>query len=257
MIQKVSNALLDPIKNRLEIQSLVLQLCNYSMNPNCSSCISDAVMLLSKWLKDNGITNDYFNKAIKGKYELKKINLFIQVYNSDNSERQKELEICLEINKSLHINSVPYFNVIEIKERLTFKEVFELTKNYPDHINIISNSDIYFDETILACRYLQNNECFALSRWDYSGSKAILLNRKDAQDVWAFNGSVNCNGGNYNLGIPGCDNRLAMELKESGYNVLNPSKSIHCIHLHNTNYRTYTPQTARVEEPYHFILPHY
>jgi hypothetical protein len=257
MINRVNSALIDPIKNRYELKELVFELCNYSMNLNCGQCINEAVMLLGNWLKLQGQDNDYKSRAFKGEYTLKQINLFVQVYDCGDAERQKELDTCLKNNKALNINGVPYFNVIEIKERLTFKELFKLTEQYPDRINIIANSDIYFNETILKCRWLQGKECFALSRWDVYGNTATLFDRKDSQDVWVFNGAVTENIGNYYLGIPGCDNKIMWELKAVGYSVSNPAKTIHALHLHNTNFRTYDYKTERVPQPYHFIKPHY
>lgn len=256
MIEIVNKALQNPIQNRQLLKTLSFELCNYSMNLNCGACISEAVMLLSNWLREQGQDNNYKSRALKGEFELKQINLFVQVYECGDEERQKELDTCLNINKSLNINGVPYFNVIELKDRLTFKQMFELTQEYPNHINIIANSDIYFDETILAVRWMQPKDCYALSRWDYFNGTAKLFNRKDSQDVWVFNGSVSPTIGDYYLGIPGCDNKIAWELKQLGFHVTNPSKSIHSIHLHNTQYRTYNQQTKRVPEPYHFIHPH-
>lgn len=256
MLEQVTAALQDPIKNRFAIKSLVFELCKYTMNLNCGACISEAVMLLGNWLKLNGHDNNYKSRALQGEFELKQINLFVQVYKSDNPKRQKELDYCLKVNKELNINSVPYFNVIEINERLTFNEMFKLTQQYPKHINIIANSDIYFDETILNTRWINERECYALSRWDYSNGSAVLFNRKDSQDVWVFNGSVHENIGHYNLGVAGCDNKLAFELKQSGYKVLNPSKTIHAIHLHESNHRTYLAKD-RLVEPFHFIMPHF
>ena len=81
------------------------------------------------------------------------------------------------------------------------------------------------------------------------------FDRKDSQDVWVFNGLVKANIGDYYLGIAGCDNKLAFELKTARYTVLNPSKTIHAIHLHSSNYRTYDPKKT-VPQPYHFIFPH-
>lgn len=258
MIQEVTEVLNNPINNRGKLKHLAWELCKYPMNLNCSSCITEAIMSLSKWLKAQGVQNDFFKRATSGEYELKKLNLFVQVYKSDNLARQKELDTCLKINKNLSSNGVKWFNVIEINERLTFRQMFELIKKYPNDINIISNSDIYFDDTILACRFINKNEVLALSRWDYNnGNMAILFNRKDSQDVWVFNGEVNCNGGDYQLGTRGCDNKIAWELKQAGYNVLNPAKSIHAIHLHNSNHRTYTSNSPAVPEPYYFIHPHY
>lgn len=256
--QAVIKALENPIQNIKDIQSLSLKLCNHAVNINCQQCVNDSVSHLSRWLKDQGIQNDYFRRAASGEYSLKKINLFVQVYKAYNEERQKELDTCLEINKSLNVNGIPYFNAIEIKERLTFSELFKLTKDYPDDINIIANSDIFFNETILLSRFIQPNCCYALSRWDYKPSNmCILFNRKDSQDVWIFNGAVNLEIGNYTAGVPGCDNKLAWELKQSGYLVSNPAKSIHAIHLHNTEFRTYNANSFRLQEPFHFLFPHY
>lgn len=254
MIKKVTEALQNPVANRHILKQLVLELCNYHMNMNCGACISEAVMLLGNWLKKEGIFNDYKSRALSGEFELKRINLFVQVYKAEDSRRQIELDTCLKINKSLNINGVPCFNVIEINERLTFKEMFKLF--IPNEINIIANSDIYFDETILNVRWIQGRECYALSRWDYKGNKAVLFNRKDSQDVWVFNGEVTENIGNFNLGVAGCDNKIAYELAQCKYQVSNPSKTIHAIHLHESNYRTYNVAN-RLHEPFLFIKPHF
>lgn len=254
MINKVTTALQNPIVNRYALKQLALELCNYNMNMNCGACITEAVMLLGNWLREQGINNNYKSRAISGEFELKRINLFIQVYESGNAKRQKELDTCLEINKSLNINGVPYFNIIEVKERLTFNQMFKLF--IPNEINIIANSDIYFDETILNVRWIGINECYALSRWDYQNERAVLFNRKDSQDVWVFNGEVTENIGNYNLGVAGCDNKIAYELAQCKYQVSNPSKTIHAIHLHESNYRTYHVKD-RLHEPFLFIKPHF
>jgi len=256
-INEVQNILTNPVANRLAMKVYVKELCNYNMNLHCGQCINESVILLSNWLKEQGVNNDYKSLALQNKYELKKINLFVQVYDCENTQRKKELDTCLKINKDLNINGVVYLNVIEIKEKLKFSELFNMTKGYPNDINIIANSDIYFNETILESRFIKSNEAWALTRWDYSKNIAKLFYRKDSQDVWVFNGVANVNGGDYYVGTPGCDNRLAFEIKNSGYDLINPSKRIHAIHLHETNYRTYDKFTKAVEEPYHFIFPHY
>lgn len=68
--------------------------------------------------------------------------------------------------------------------------MFELSKEYPNDINIFANSDIYFDETILHARYMDKNTCWALSRWDDLNDKCVLFDRKDSQDAWVFVGEV-------------------------------------------------------------------
>lgn len=212
-------------------------------------------MLLSNWVKKNNIqleSQSYFTKAVNGEYELKPLHLIVQVYDCNDAERQKELDSCLAQNKERK----HFADITEVTERLTFKELFKLCKK--DSINVIANSDIYFDETILFARFMNEQVCYALSRWDYIGEgKAVLFDRKDSQDAWIFNGIPNVIGGEFQLGHRGCDNRIAHDIKHSGYNVLNPSKTIHAIHLHLTGLRTYTQETPAIPQPYYFINPHF
>jgi hypothetical protein len=257
LINRVQDVLENPKGNLNELNELSKKLCNNSVNITCSSCITDAVILLTRWLKENNTEAraNYLSKAMNGEYELKQINLFVQVYDYGNPDRQSELDSCLRINKG----SGYFKKVIELKDRPTYQQLFHLTKSYPDDINIIANSDIFFDETILMTKFMDADDCYALSRWDYSsGNLSVLFDRNDSQDAWVFSGSVtkvvNCD---FTMGVPGCDNRIAHCIKSAGYKVLNPSKTIHAIHLHETNLRTYDHTTQRVPEPYHFIKPHY
>ena len=256
IINRVQNVLSNPKGMIKDLFELCKTLCNHTVNVNCSSCVTEGVMLLTNWVKENNIkieAQKYFVKAVNGEYEFKPINLFFQSYNCGNEERQNELDACCRINhKSKH-----FHKVFSLTDRLTYQQLFVLTQEYPDCINVIANSDIYFDETILYARFMGENDCYALSRWDYLESGvAVLFDRKDSQDVWIFNGAAkNIHNCNFNLGTPGCDNRIAYEIKQAGYNVLNPSKTIHAIHLHNSQLRTYDNKD-RISEPYHFIFPH-
>lgn len=206
----------------------------------CSSCKHDAYTILKHWLKNQ----DVF-KA--------KINLFTSYYKDTNEKRQTELDFCLNYNR----NSMIFDNVIVVEDkRPTFKDLFELTKQYPNDINVITNSDIFFTESIFQCKLLQPNQCFALSRWDYQQGGTIKhFDAKDAQDTWVFNGVANVNGGDFFMGIPGCDNRIAYEIKNSGYNISNPSKSIKSVHLHLSEVRNYNRNIHKVEQPYLMLPP--
>lgn len=256
LVTRVQEVLKDPKKNITELFNLCKELCNHTVNVNCSSCVTDGVLRLTNWIKQNNLSieyQQYFKLAVNGEYDFKPLNLFVQVYDCGNEERQKELDACYRLN-----HKFKYFHkVFTITERLTYRELFELTKEYDDCINVIANSDIFFDETILYSRFIQPDECYALSRWDYRpDGVAVLFDRKDSQDAWVFNGAVkHTHHSDFYLGTAGCDNRIAWELKAAGYKVLNPSKLIHAIHLHNSEYRTYSV-TNKVPEPYYFIVPH-
>lgn len=259
-ISRVKEALSKPkssLNKLYELRDLAKELCNYSMNINCGDCINEAIFLLTNWVKQNNIDLDITAQrqaALANEYYLKPINLFVQVYKSANEERQKELDECYRINHSSKLFS----KVFTLTERLSFRQMFELTKEHKDSINVFANSDIYFDETILHARFMNENDAWALSRWDvrYDGT-AVLFGRKDSQDVWVFNGEVKrLSFADFNFGVAGCDNRIAYEIKQAGYRLLNPSKTVHAFHLHNTNFRTYNPND-KVPQPYHFISPHH
>ena len=136
--------------------------------------------------------------------------------------------------------------------RAMFEKINQLTG--PDDINIICNSDIFFDDTILiAAQRLKHREVFALSRWDYINSQQIkLFDRADSQDTWIWKGYMQNVIGNFTLGKRGCDNRIAYEFKDAGYKVSNPSKTIKTYHVHNSNIRNYS-HTDVVHGPYHQV----
>ena len=135
--------------------------------------------------------------------------------------------------------------------------MFDITRQNPNDINIISNTDIFFDSSINEVKKISNNEAWALTRWNYLGdNRAEFFNRHDSQDVWIFRGGARKDlDGNYPMGKPGCDNRLAFELKRAGYLVRNPSLSIRCFHYHISEVRTFD-WNDKVAEPYLYLTPH-
>jgi hypothetical protein len=166
------------------------------------------------------------------------INVFVNYYEDGNNNRNQELLKCINNN----INNFLFnFVMLESKNRLTYNDFFRFINIYScdNDINVISNLDIYFDETIYLMNNIRKNELYALCRWEELGENNIKFsNRPDSQDVWAFRGYVNIDC-NFCLGYAGCDNRVAKVFADNGWKVLNPSKSIRTIHVHNSNVRNY------------------
>lgn len=160
-------------------------------------------------------------------------------FTSSTHQRNNELFECKDRNR---------FLTSELTSLRNFGQLFDLCKT--DKINIVANSDIYFDETIYLAENIKPSEVYCLSRYD----KGVLFDRRDSQDVWIFRGLPTFRP-DFEMGKPGCDNRLAALFLENNYVVLNPSKTIKCHHLHESGVRTYTP-LDRVCGPYHFIAPH-
>lgn len=200
--------------------------------------------------------------------------LFINWYEEKNPKRAKELFTCLqkniantEIDFIVNISSTPINQkgVIDApyKDRLTFSDFFHCINKTikEDDISIIANLDIFFDDTLLLAKAIKKNQCYALSRWeinpDGSRGEKQIQTRGDSQDVWIFKGHIKGIEGDFPLGKLGCDNRIAYEIKEAGYEVLNPSRTIKPWHLHNSGVRNYsTIHRDKVSPPYHRIIPH-
>lgn len=173
------------------------------------------------------------------------------------SARQEELKTCWRINDEL------FDEVTTPVGRPTFAELFSLCK--PDRINVIANSDIYFDATI----HLANpspSQVYALSRWDVLDDGAsVLWDHPDSQDVWIVNGGPHSVPARFLMGVAGCDNALAFILQSEGYIVINPSKTIKAHHLHLVQWRSYLmdptgkarggDKIERVSPPYAMIKP--
>jgi hypothetical protein len=188
------------------------------------------------------------------------VNLFINYFDHIEPERKKEIEFCLEKNQeNKYIKNII---IVNRNKRCTYGDFLSEMWNYND-INIIANCDIFFDDTLKYVNGIKKGECYALTRWEYINGKVMSFNDRHgrpsppqwSQDAWIFNGSIsaskfyNVKATNLNtnrseiipfsLGIPGCDNKFAAMLKQSGVKVTNPSLDIRAIHVHRSNSRIY------------------
>ena len=183
--------------------------------------------------------------------------LLTEYFISDNLERQKEYEICLENNlKNEFITNIVLFNsdnsefninsdkitMVDLEERPNYQEIFNYcNENFKDEICIISNADIIFNDSL---RHINKENIkgkfLALSRWDIiEHNKAQLYDWSYSQDCWIYLAPHDFKGGEYTMGRLGCDNRIAYDAKSSGLEVTNPAKLIKTFHLHRSNHRTY------------------
>lgn len=191
---------------------------------------------------------------------MQKINLFINYFQCGDAERQKELDFCFNTN----IESGLFKKIINFDDRPTYNDFFNATKAYPNDINIFANSDIYFNDTINLVREMGVKDAYALTRWELHKDKVVRFEEKHhynaeakakhSQDVWVFNGVAKNIRGNFQIGVPGCDNRIAWEINNSGYRLSNPSDKIQCIHKHKEEKRHYTIKKP-IPPPYLWVMP--
>jgi hypothetical protein len=174
-----------------------------------------------------------------------------ELYGPDS--RQAELAEAWANNNAL-------FNAVTIPEgRPTFTDLFAMCR--ADAVNVIANSDIYFDHTLRDnIHKLDEDEVWALSRWDDAGTTLVPYHRADSQDAWIVRGGPHEVEAPYTMGMPGCDNAIAHELVKRRYMVTNPCMTVKAIHLHRSGYRTYRtgpgrPKQYVVPPPYTLVLP--
>ncbi len=202
-------------------------------------------------------------------------NLITSYYLVDNEERQNELNQCLILNaKNKFIKSIFLLNdkihdinfiesdykqkIVQLivnddnKKRLHYDFAVNFINNYLyGEMCVLSNSDIYFDNTL---NFLTNidftNQFIALSRYTDG-----VVSPPVSQDSWIFKSPLNIDLQKikFKFGVPGCDNVFANIVSNSGYNVTNPCKTLISHHLHNSNYRTYNEE-QRIFGDYTFVV---
>lgn len=159
--------------------------------------------------------------------------IFMQTYTADNAQRNAELSECLAANRALEGVEVV---TVERHERITFAEWFKIINTHvvDGDISILCNSDIKFDSSIRLCEFIQDDECFCLTRWE--GAKM----HDTGADAWVFRGKIrDVHDADFGLGIADCDYGIADRLKRAGYKLANPSPDIKANHVHASQHRTY------------------
>ena len=207
------------------------------------------------------------------------VNIFTGFYVDENKSRNAELKFCINKNvsaginlvfllESKHLKALPdsfciYFK-FPFEHRPTFNDFFEAASLpfFANDINIISNSDIFFEDIESLIQYpFSEKDCLALSRWDYHfNSKPTPFHRSDSQDSWIFKGVPKIKlEEDFCMGIPGCDNRIAYEINKAGYNSINPCSVIKSYHVHESNIRNYLDDNGNrkdvVPPPYLLVNP--
>lgn len=198
--------------------------------------------------------------------------LITSLYNETDEQRREEYITCLKKNltnpliEHIHIlydtskdtypnnflRRLSMFNVTItfISGRPSYSSCFRIANTlYPSKKIILSNADIYFNETLY---HLQNydfyNKFLALTRWDQQRNgtlKPYFTKNKNpsifSQDAWIFKSPLyNIKCDDIFLGTSHCDGRIAYEATKSGFIVQNPCMSIQACHLHLSNIRNYT-----------------
>lgn len=142
------------------------------------------------------------------------------------------------------------FKITTINSRPSFGYCFNLiNKLYPGRKIILSNADIYFNETLKKLEQFDLKKQFlALTRWqvlkDFSIVPYFFPEHPTitlySQDTWIFKAPIcKFEKDDYLIGMPACDSNVAHYAKRAGLKVSNPCLTIQCCHLHLTSIRHY------------------
>lgn len=151
-----------------------------------------------------------------------------------------------------------------VSHRPTYQDFFDWINDVvgQDDFSILANTDIALKDTITIIKrfgWSKQKLCLALSRWDVNSlGDASLFEHGDSQDVWVFKGKIEGVNGNFPLGVYDCDNKIAWELEQAGYRVINPCYAVRTYHHHQSGYRSYevaTPPDYGIRPPFRYVEP--
>ena len=241
-----------------------------------------------------GFPSDYFimhsYKTILHEPYVDYITLITQFYISDNSERNKEILECLLKNannllitniilvtekdynlKDIKLEDNPNnskITFVNINKRMSYSDAFNIidNNNLSGYV-IISNSDIFFDETlnnIYKSGIHKEKSIYSQLRFEYSDTdlnKCELFGpRGDSQDSWFLHTNFNIGKEHrklftFMLGTLGCDNHINYLFSILGYKLYNDPYFLKSYHIHKSEYRTYNSNSKRCDKPWLRIAP--
>jgi hypothetical protein len=198
------------------------------------------ILITTYYVSNNEYRNNEINKCLCKNYENKYIE---KIYLLNN--KIYDLKFLTDINNKIEqvIISNEDDYILKYDDAINF-----INTKLKNKICILSNSDIYFNETLSKINMkVINGNFFALLRYDEdtNGNKKIFTRfnepRDDSQDSWIFKSPLNIDLTklNFSFRTLGCDSILAKYVYDTGIKITNPSFDIVITHVHNTEYRTY------------------
>ena len=161
----------------------------------------------------------------------------LNINNLHNNTKNTDLSNNLNITKNLENNKIIQVN---INKRLMFKDVIDYVKNNNiEGYIIISNSDIYYNETLLNIyRFNLKNKRAALCQLRIE-LKTNLFKIKPyastSQDTWIYHTNNKINTDKYfisYLGVSSCDGYMTYCLRKENFKLYNFPNLIKCFHVH-------------------------
>lgn len=215
----------------------------------------------------------------------RRVNIWVQWFPHSNIQRSQEYIRaftancdCPSVSSVIQLNERDYsledyphlshskVKILPLSNRITYNDFFRLVRSQPINfdnfldIHVLINADIeWTNEASLGLEhYLWEGNRSVISPLRWEDRRTLFGSRSDSQDAWAIVAGDCPDDSRLNatipLGMPGCDNRILMELLLQGYHILNRPLQFPTIHHHKTEIRSYTSEDM-VKQPYLMVRP--
>lgn len=218
---------------------------------NAATNNKNFILLTSLYNEDNPTRADEYiyclNRNIKH-HSIKTIHVVYDTLNDVSNKKNKILD---------YLISNPIIKISYCKGRPTYDFLFNLANEfYPNEKIILSNADIYFDETLSSLEnYDLTSKFLSLTRWDLCGDnelrpcftdRAISGINHYGADSWIFSTPIiPFKDLQFGIGTSGCDGRLIYQAYKSNIKLLNPCKDIRSCHVHRSQIRHYNREEPK------------
>lgn len=146
--------------------------------------------------------------------------------------------------------------IVPIQPRLSYKMWMDYAdKEYPEDIKILTNSDVYFDESLSFLDQINKweNTLYILTRKDLTKDGKIIpsstnynpdnicpISPNNSQDAWIYKHIDIEFNRDWNLGVMHCENHFRELAKQSGIMTINLFEKIRLIHVDWRTHKTYS-----------------
>ena len=213
------------------------------------------------------------------------LTVFAQYYVPKSALRRKEIDTCFKknlenplISKFIiyfenesdmgYFSDSPKLEKRFLPDRMTYGFWLKETDKLPvGTLSILVNSDIYLTESIshlLVHRQslVEQKRFIAITRYNPDqGSFTLNKDPHWCQDTWGVIKSPTAfprallQEAAFELGQPGCDNKIAYVMHSYGYAVTNPCHKVKTVHLQADDGRSYDPKISKLIGLHAFVHP--
>lgn len=252
----------------------------FDTDDECNKSKLKNISVVKKYIEDiSNPISEFLNQVFT---------LLIVMYNVKDKERLTEYEYVFEKNiKNQYINRIVVFyelindeipanynflkhekiKIVYVKKEspreISFNELIEYCNdNLIGSMCIISNNDIYYDDTLSKIRkidLIKNSHVLAITRnnfFDFRIKKnnTVWTKNEGSQDTWIFCAPIKTFEPVINIGWIASDNRIAYEFEKLGYHIYNPTHDINCVHYQHQDQNTnLTKYSHRGDGPIKFL----